>query len=142
MSPPRSGTLFVVATPIGNLEDLTPRALRVLREVAVVACEDTRRTRQLLGSHGIRTPLTSYFDHNEDEKAGLSPSAALLKAGVKSDLFCVGTPAQLRDFVQKYADAGVDQLIFNCQLGHLGHEDIMSSLKLFGSEVLPKFRGV
>jgi 16S rRNA (cytidine1402-2'-O)-methyltransferase len=57
--------LFVVATPLGNLEDLTLRALRVLREAALVACEDTRRTGALLRAHGLATPLTSYFEHNE-----------------------------------------------------------------------------
>ena len=59
------GTLFVVATPLGHLEDLTLRALRVLRDVALVACEDTRRTGALLRAHGIRTPSTPYFEHNE-----------------------------------------------------------------------------
>ncbi len=59
------GTLYVVATPLGHLEDLTLRAVRVLREVSLVACEDTRRTRKLLGAHGIGTPTTSYFEHNE-----------------------------------------------------------------------------
>jgi 16S rRNA (cytidine1402-2'-O)-methyltransferase len=54
-----------VATPIGNLEDLTLRGLRVLREVDLVACEDTRRTGGLLRAHGITTPTTSYFEHNE-----------------------------------------------------------------------------
>jgi len=59
------GTLYVVATPLGNLEDVTLRSLRVLREVALVACEDTRRTATLLRAHGIATPTTSYFEHNE-----------------------------------------------------------------------------
>src|SRR2546427_2632500 len=59
------GTLFVVATPIGNLEDLSLRAIRVLRTVSLVACEDTRRTARLLLSQGITTPATSYFEHNE-----------------------------------------------------------------------------
>jgi 16S rRNA (cytidine1402-2'-O)-methyltransferase len=63
--PSAEGTLFVVATPLGNLEDLTLRAIRVLREVSLVACEDTRRTRRLLLSQGISTPATSYFEHNE-----------------------------------------------------------------------------
>jgi 16S rRNA (cytidine1402-2'-O)-methyltransferase len=62
---PKMGTLFVVATPLGNLEDLTLRAIRVLRTVGLVACEDTRRTRRLLSSQGITTPATSYFEHNE-----------------------------------------------------------------------------
>jgi 16S rRNA (cytidine1402-2'-O)-methyltransferase len=59
------GTLFVVATPIGNLEDITLRALRVLRGVDLVAAEDTRRTRSLLEAHGVRTALISYFEHNQ-----------------------------------------------------------------------------
>ena len=57
--------LFVVATPIGNLADITLRALRVLGEVDVIAAEDTRTTRKLLAHHGIRTPLVSYHEHNE-----------------------------------------------------------------------------
>jgi 16S rRNA (cytidine1402-2'-O)-methyltransferase len=60
-----SGTLFVVATPIGNLEDVTLRALRVLKEVDVIACEDTRRTRALLTHFDIHTPTVSYFEHNK-----------------------------------------------------------------------------
>jgi 16S rRNA (cytidine1402-2'-O)-methyltransferase len=60
-----SGTLYVVATPIGNLEDVTARALRTLREVDVVACEDTRRTRQLLTHFDIHTPTVSYYEHNK-----------------------------------------------------------------------------
>jgi 16S rRNA (cytidine1402-2'-O)-methyltransferase len=62
------GTLYVVATPIGNLEDLTLRALRTLKEVALVACEDTRRTRVLLSHYGISVPVTSYFEHNKRVK--------------------------------------------------------------------------
>ena len=58
----------MVATPIGNLEDLTLRALRVLKEVALVACEDTRRTRGLLTHFGIHVPVTSYFEHNKWSK--------------------------------------------------------------------------
>src|SRR5215813_13867962 len=61
----RAGALYVVATPIGNLEDITLRALRVLREVDMIACEDTRRTRGLLSHFGIRAPVTSYFEHNK-----------------------------------------------------------------------------
>jgi 16S rRNA (cytidine1402-2'-O)-methyltransferase len=57
--------LYVVATPLGNLEDITLRALRVLREVDLVACEDTRRTRGLLTRHEIHTPTVSYFEHNK-----------------------------------------------------------------------------
>jgi 16S rRNA (cytidine1402-2'-O)-methyltransferase len=63
------GVLYVVATPIGNLEDVTLRALRVLREVDVVAAEDTRRTRVLLAHHGIDRPLVSYHDAVERTRA-------------------------------------------------------------------------
>jgi 16S rRNA (cytidine1402-2'-O)-methyltransferase len=63
------GTLFVVATPIGNLEDITVRALRVLREVTVIAAEDTRRTAHLLARHAITTPTTSLHEHNEAAKS-------------------------------------------------------------------------
>jgi 16S rRNA (cytidine1402-2'-O)-methyltransferase len=60
-----SGTLYIVATPIGNLEDITFRAVRVLREADLIACEDTRQTRKLLDRYGIAKPLTSYHEHNE-----------------------------------------------------------------------------
>jgi 16S rRNA (cytidine1402-2'-O)-methyltransferase len=63
------GTLYVVATPIGNLEDLSPRGLRVLREAAVIAAEDTRVTRKLLSRFEVRTPLTSYHAHSDPRKA-------------------------------------------------------------------------
>lgn len=63
------GTLYVVATPIGNLEDMTLRALRVLKEVDLIAAEDTRRTRKLLTHYNISTPLTSYYDQIESKKA-------------------------------------------------------------------------
>lgn len=62
------GTLFVVATPIGNLEDITARALRVLREVSLIAAEDTRRTGHLLARYAITTPTTSLHEHNEEKK--------------------------------------------------------------------------
>ena len=63
------GTLFVVATPIGNLEDITARALRVLRESALIAAEDTRRTGHLLARYAITTPTTSLHEHNEAAKS-------------------------------------------------------------------------
>jgi 16S rRNA (cytidine1402-2'-O)-methyltransferase len=62
------GTLYVVATPIGNLEDVTARALRILQEVAIIAAEDTRRTAHLLARYAITTPTTSLHSHNETRK--------------------------------------------------------------------------
>lgn len=73
------GTLYLVATPIGNLEDITQRALRVLAEVAVVACEDTRRTRSMLEHFRIRAKTVSYHEHNERERA--EELAAMLDRG-------------------------------------------------------------
>jgi 16S rRNA (cytidine1402-2'-O)-methyltransferase len=61
-------TLYVVATPIGNLEDITLRALRVLKEVPLIASEDTRTTARLLKHYAIKTPVTSYFEHNKQSK--------------------------------------------------------------------------
>ena len=63
------GKLYVVATPIGNLQDITLRALAVLKEVDSIACEDTRQTRKLLDHHGITTRMVSYHEHNEQERA-------------------------------------------------------------------------
>jgi 16S rRNA (cytidine1402-2'-O)-methyltransferase len=62
------GTLYLVATPIGNLEDMSPRAVRILREVNLIAAEDTRHTGKLLKHFQIETPLTSYFEHNKLNK--------------------------------------------------------------------------
>lgn len=62
--------LYIVATPIGNIEDISLRALRVLKQVDLIAAEDTRTTRQLLNAYGIKTPLTSYHEHNKRAKLG------------------------------------------------------------------------
>jgi 16S rRNA (cytidine1402-2'-O)-methyltransferase len=62
------GTLYLVATPIGNLEDMSPRAIRILREASLIAAEDTRHTGKLLKHFEIETPLTSYFEHNKLNK--------------------------------------------------------------------------
>ena len=64
------GTLYVVSTPIGNLEDITSRAIRVLGEVDLIACEDTRHTHKLLQHYGISTKTISYHEHNEQERSG------------------------------------------------------------------------
>lgn len=63
------GTLYLVATPIGNLEDLTYRAARILSAVSLIACEDTRHTRKLLNHYGIKTKTVSYHEHNERQQA-------------------------------------------------------------------------
>ncbi len=85
------GTLFVVATPIGNLEDITGRALRVLREVHVIAAEDTRRTAHLLAHYAITTPTTSLHEHNEAGKSALL-IARLLRGDNVALVSDAGTP--------------------------------------------------
>ena len=64
-----AGTLYLIATPIGNLEDITHRAVRLLGEVEVIACEDTRHTKKLLNHYGINTRTISYHEHNERERS-------------------------------------------------------------------------
>ena len=85
------GTLFVVATPIGNMEDITLRALRVLKEVDLIACEDTRHTRKLLIHYQISKPTCSYHEHNEIKK--IESLIDDLQAGKDIALVCdAGTP--------------------------------------------------
>ena len=71
MDVPEAGTLYVVSTPIGNLQDITMRAVRVLKEVGIIAAEDTRHTKQLCTHLGITTPLTSYHDFNKEQKTAV-----------------------------------------------------------------------
>ena len=86
-----AGTLYIVSTPIGNLEDITHRALRTLREVEVIACEDTRHTRKLLNHFAIDVATISYHEHNERERA--DELCAMLAAGKDIALVSdAGTP--------------------------------------------------
>ncbi|HLJ48343.1 MAG TPA: 16S rRNA (cytidine(1402)-2'-O)-methyltransferase [Bryobacteraceae bacterium] len=86
-----SGTLYIVATPIGNLEDITYRAVRLLGDVDLIACEDTRQTRKLLDHYGIKKPTISYHEHNERERA--SELVAELESGKNIALVSdAGTP--------------------------------------------------
>ena len=85
------GTLYLVATPIGNLEDMSPRAVRILRESKLIAAEDTRHTAKLLNHFDIQTPLTSYFEHNKLDK--LDRILASLADGDVALVSDAGTPA-------------------------------------------------
>jgi 16S rRNA (cytidine1402-2'-O)-methyltransferase len=85
------GTLYLVATPIGNLEDLSPRALRILRESRLIAAEDTRVTRKMLTHFDLHTSLTSYFEHNKLAK--LDSVLAALAQGDVALVSDAGTPA-------------------------------------------------
>lgn len=103
------GTLFIVGTPIGNLEDITARALRVLREVAVIAAEDTRQTRKLLTHFDIHTPTISYHEHNM--RAAGQAIVERLQAGddvaLVTDAGMPGISDPGEDLVRLAIDAGV-----------------------------------
>jgi len=86
-----SGTLYIIATPIGNLEDISFRAVRLLKEVDLIAAEDTRHSRKLLTHYGISTPLTSYYDHNQSLK-GERILAALREGKQVALISDAGTP--------------------------------------------------
>ena len=86
------GLLYLVSTPIGNLEDITLRALRVLKEVNLTAAEDTRRTKKLLNHYQIKTPVTSYFEHSSFKKT--QSLLSQLKSGKNIALVSeAGTPS-------------------------------------------------
>jgi len=86
-----SGTLYIVSTPIGNLEDISFRAIRILKEATVIAAEDTRRTQKLCTYYHISTPLTSYHDFNKEEKSAILLHR--LQEGAHIALVCdAGTP--------------------------------------------------
>src|SRR5687768_13460390 len=70
-SPSMAGRLLIVGTPLGNLSDMTPRAVEALKSADLILCEDTRHTRKLLTHFGIDRPTDSYHDHNEDQKAAM-----------------------------------------------------------------------
>ena len=104
-----SGTLYLVATPIGNLEDITVRAVRVLGEVQMIAAEDTRRSAKLLRHYGIATRATSLHEHNERQKA--PALVARLRAGDSIALLSdAGTPVVSDPgllLVRQSLDAGI-----------------------------------
>ena len=104
-----SGTLFVVATPIGNLEDITLRALRVLRECDLIAAEDTRVTRKLLSHFDIHTPLTSYHRHTKEskEESLLSRLAGGATVALVSDAGTPGISDPGSDLIARAIDMGV-----------------------------------
>lgn len=104
-----SGLLYLVATPIGNLEDITYRAVRVLKEVDLIACEDTRQTSKLLAHYGIERPTVSYHEHNEAERS--QDLAARMAAGASIALVSDAGMPLISDpgyrLVRAAIDAGV-----------------------------------
>lgn len=107
--PPLSPGVYLVATPIGNLEDITARALRVLRECDLIACEDTRHTGRLLSRLGIKKPLVSYHEHNEARRAGELAARALggERVAVVSDAGTPGVSDPAYRVVRAAIEAGV-----------------------------------
>ena len=107
--PPLSPGVYLVATPIGNLEDITERALRVLRECDLIACEDTRHTGRLLSRLGIKKPLLSYHEHNEARRAGELAGRALEgeRVAVVSDAGTPGVSDPAYRVVRAAIEAGV-----------------------------------
>ncbi len=102
------GTLYVVATPIGNLEDMSPRAIRILREVALIAAEDTRHSRRLLTHFDIATPFLSYHEHNQRERR--QRLLDVLSEGDVALISDAGTPG--------ISDPGVDLVAAAMAKGH------------------------
>lgn len=103
------GTLYVIATPIGNLEEITPRAVRILSEVDLIACEDTRHTKKLLNHLQLSTPLTSYYREKEQQKAGVLLQQLLngLKIALVSDAGTPGISDPGAVLVRKVRSAGI-----------------------------------
>lgn len=104
-----TGTLYLVATPIGNLEDITLRALRVLKEVDIIAAEDTRQTIKLLNHFEIKNTLVSYHEHNKNEK-GSQLIQKLLEGkniALVSDAGCPGISDPGEDLVRRAVDEGI-----------------------------------
>src|SRR2546423_8435726 len=100
-----AGTLYLVASPIGNLEDITFRAVRILKECDLIACEDTRHTAKLLHHYGIGKPLISYHDHNEMGRA--AELIAKLREGLQVGLVSDGGTPLVADPGYRLVTAGV-----------------------------------
>lgn len=105
-SSPLAPGLYLVATPIGNLEDITLRALRILKEVDLIACEDTRHTQRLLNHYSITTRTTSYHEHNEAEKA--RELVAQLRTGLRIALVTDAGMPGISDPGYRVVTAAVD----------------------------------
>ena len=104
-----AGTLYIVSTPIGNLEDMSQRALRILREVDLIACEDTRHTRKLLNHFGIDIRTISYHEHNERERA--EELCSILESGKSVALVSdAGTPL-ISDPGFRIVNAAIERVI-------------------------------
>lgn len=108
-----AGTLYIVGTPIGNLEDITLRALRVLKEAQVIAAEDTRQTRKLLHHYGIATPLISYHEHNErsrtEELIGRVQAGEVVAVVTDAGMPLISDPGQ--HLVAQAVAAGVEVVV-------------------------------
>ena len=125
----KKGKLILVTTPIGNLEEMTPRAISILKEANVVAAEDTRVSRKLMNHFGIETRMVSYHKHNEKERAGELVARMLMQETVAlisdAGIPCISDPGLI--LVQEAIAAGIEVLAVGCGSAAL-HALVVSGL--------------
>jgi alkanesulfonate monooxygenase SsuD/methylene tetrahydromethanopterin reductase-like flavin-dependent oxidoreductase (luciferase family) len=125
---------------VDALETFAPHALFYLEKVYGFVQQWTSvDTKDYAWYKAVTTDVLKLPELSDSEKAGLSPGAQVVKAGVKGGLFCVGSPDSCREFTRHYDSLGIDQMILMAQLGTLTNQQIQDSLRLYAAEVMPEF---